>query len=55
MTFAKTYLVANQKALEFWAMETNQYPIPTLTIPNEEEADKKKEDEKKEKEKEETT
>jgi L-lysine 2,3-aminomutase len=48
----KVHLVANQKALELWAQESTNYPIPTLTIPSEEELEKRKEEEKKEKEKE---
>ena len=53
IAFGKVVLVSNQKALELWCQETTNYPIPTLTIPTEEEVEKKKEEEKKEKEKEE--
>ena len=32
----KVHLIANQRALELWAYESSNYPIPTLTIPSEE-------------------
>ena len=54
VAFGKVCLVSNQKGLELWGMESFNYPIPTLTIPTEEELEKKKEEEKKEKEKEES-
>jgi hypothetical protein len=37
----KVYLVGNQRTLELWVKESNNYPLPVLVLPSEEDGEKK--------------